>query len=115
MRFQEDLRILRKLILNSICSVISLLLILIQHLRNNSLDLMTCSQAKEVGEFNDLATKIAEKFWPGPLSIVVPLKENANVRSLRKLAHREEFEGDTECSTATYIDIREDASTGLTY
>ncbi|HJD59960.1 MAG TPA: threonylcarbamoyl-AMP synthase [Rickettsia endosymbiont of Omalisus fontisbellaquei] len=36
-------------------------------------------QAKEIGEFNDLATKIAEKFWPGPLSIVVPLKENANI------------------------------------
>ncbi|WP_269429003.1 L-threonylcarbamoyladenylate synthase [Rickettsia endosymbiont of Ixodes pacificus] len=36
-------------------------------------------QAKEIGEFNDLATKIAEKFWPGPLSIVVPLKVNANI------------------------------------
>ncbi len=72
-------------------------------------------QAKEIGKFNDLATKIAEKFWPGPLSIVVPLKENANVRPLRKLAYREEFEGDTERSTATYIDIREDASTGSTY
>lgn len=36
-------------------------------------------QAKEIGKFNDLATKIAEKFWPGPLSIVVPLKENANI------------------------------------
>ena len=36
-------------------------------------------QAKEIGEFNDLATKIAEKFWPGPLSIVVSLKENANI------------------------------------
>ncbi|MGL4226825.1 MAG: L-threonylcarbamoyladenylate synthase, partial [Rickettsia sp.] len=36
-------------------------------------------QAKEIGEFNDFATKIAEKFWPGPLSIVVPLKENANI------------------------------------
>ncbi|HJD55268.1 MAG TPA: threonylcarbamoyl-AMP synthase [Rickettsia endosymbiont of Pyrocoelia pectoralis] len=36
-------------------------------------------QAKEIGEFNDLAEKIAEKFWSGPLSIVVPLKENANI------------------------------------
>ncbi|QQV75763.1 Threonylcarbamoyl-AMP synthase [Rickettsia tillamookensis] len=36
-------------------------------------------QANEIGKFNDLATKIAEKFWPGPLSIVVPLKENANI------------------------------------
>ena len=38
-------------------------------------------QAKEIGKFNDLATKIAKKFWPGPLSIVVPLKENANIVS----------------------------------
>lgn len=36
-------------------------------------------QAKEIGEFNDLAEKIAEKFWPGPISIVVPLKESANI------------------------------------
>nr|WP_040256566.1 Sua5/YciO/YrdC/YwlC family protein [Rickettsia hoogstraalii] len=72
-------------------------------------------QAKEIGKFNDLATKIAEKFWPGPLSIVVPLKENANVRPLRKRGFREEFEGDTKRSTATYIDNRADASTGSTY
>ncbi|WP_269473028.1 L-threonylcarbamoyladenylate synthase [Rickettsia asiatica] len=38
-------------------------------------------QAKEIGKFNDLATKIAEKFWSGPLSIVVPLKENTNIAS----------------------------------
>ncbi|MGX6960111.1 MAG: L-threonylcarbamoyladenylate synthase [Rickettsia endosymbiont of Pentastiridius leporinus] len=36
-------------------------------------------QAKEIGEFNDLAKKIFEKFWPGPISIVVPLKESANI------------------------------------
>ncbi|WP_341788534.1 MULTISPECIES: L-threonylcarbamoyladenylate synthase [unclassified Rickettsia] len=36
-------------------------------------------QAKEIGEFNYIAGKIAEKFWSGPLSIVVPLKENANI------------------------------------
>ncbi|MCC8467591.1 MAG: threonylcarbamoyl-AMP synthase [Rickettsia endosymbiont of Eriopis connexa] len=36
-------------------------------------------QAKEIGEFNDLATTIAEKFWPGPLSIVVPLKETGSI------------------------------------
>lgn len=36
-------------------------------------------QAKEIGEFNELSEKIAEKFWSGPLSIVVPLKENANI------------------------------------
>ncbi|CAK6510006.1 MAG: L-threonylcarbamoyladenylate synthase [Rickettsia helvetica] len=38
-------------------------------------------QAKEIGKFNDLAIKIAEKFWSGPLSIVVPLKENTNIAS----------------------------------
>lgn len=36
-------------------------------------------QAKTIGVFNDLALKIAEKFWSGPLSLVVPLKENANI------------------------------------
>ncbi|WP_218460513.1 L-threonylcarbamoyladenylate synthase [Rickettsia sp. TH2014] len=38
-------------------------------------------QAKAIGEFNELAAKIVKKFWPGPLSIVVPLKENANIAS----------------------------------
>jgi len=36
-------------------------------------------QAKEIGQFNEIAEKIAEKFWSGSLSIVVPLKENANI------------------------------------
>ncbi|XVN41032.1 MAG: L-threonylcarbamoyladenylate synthase [Rickettsia endosymbiont of Argas persicus] len=36
-------------------------------------------QAKEIGEFNYMAEKIVEKFWPGPLSIVVPLKKKANI------------------------------------
>ncbi|MEY4463312.1 MAG: Threonylcarbamoyl-AMP synthase [Pseudomonadota bacterium] len=36
-------------------------------------------QAKEIGKFNDLSIKIAEKFWPGPLSIVVPLKETGSI------------------------------------
>ncbi|ADE30424.1 L-threonylcarbamoyladenylate synthase [Rickettsia prowazekii] len=36
-------------------------------------------QAKAIGEFNKLAEKIASKFWPGPLSIVVPLKDNVNI------------------------------------
>ncbi|MEG8230757.1 glutamate--tRNA ligase [Candidatus Rickettsia tasmanensis] len=42
------------------------------------------------------------------------LEQNYN-KLLRKLAYRKEFEGNTEHSTAAYIDIREDASTGLTY
>lgn len=36
-------------------------------------------QAKEIGEFNYIAEEIAEKFWSGPVSIVVPLRENANI------------------------------------
>ena len=36
-------------------------------------------QAEEIGIFNDLAEKIAKKFWPGPLSIVVPLRDTANI------------------------------------
>ncbi|HJD55880.1 MAG TPA: palindromic element RPE1 domain-containing protein [Rickettsia endosymbiont of Pyrocoelia pectoralis] len=35
-----------------------------------------------------------------------------NDRPLSKLAYGREFEGDTEHSTAAYIDVREDASTG---
>jgi len=41
--------------------------------------------------------------------------KKGSTRPLRKLAYREEFEGDTERRTATYIDIREDSSTGSTY
>nr|WP_032138617.1 palindromic element RPE1 domain-containing protein [Rickettsia tamurae] len=37
------------------------------------------------------------------------------IRYLSKPAYREEFKGDTERSTAAYIDIREDASTGSTF
>lgn len=36
-------------------------------------------QAKTIGEFNDDAKKIAELFWPGPISIVVPLKADAKI------------------------------------
>ena len=36
------------------------------------------------------------------------------IRHLSKPTYREEFKGDTERSTAAYIDIREDASTGST-
>jgi len=37
------------------------------------------------------------------------------IRVFSKLAYREEFEGNTEHSTAAYILVREDASTGLTH
>ena len=36
-------------------------------------------------------------------------------RPFRKLAYREEFEGDTERRTAAYKSVREDSSTGSTY
>ncbi len=37
------------------------------------------SQAKTIGEFNTDALKLSDVFWPGPLSIVVPLKRGANI------------------------------------
>ncbi|WP_081497588.1 MULTISPECIES: palindromic element RPE1 domain-containing protein [spotted fever group] len=37
------------------------------------------------------------------------------MRPLRKLAYREEFEGDTARRTAAYKRAREDSSTGSTY
>lgn len=37
------------------------------------------SEAESIGEFNEDAKKLASHFWPGPLSIVVPLKRSANV------------------------------------
>lgn len=39
----------------------------------------TMSQAKTIGEFNADAIKLSEVFWPGPLSIVVPLKSGSNI------------------------------------
>ncbi|WP_425363029.1 L-threonylcarbamoyladenylate synthase [Candidatus Tisiphia endosymbiont of Hybos culiciformis] len=39
----------------------------------------TMSQAKAIGEFNADALKLSEVFWPGPLSIVVPLRSGANI------------------------------------
>ena len=43
-----------------------------------------------------------------------PLISELPVRHLSKPVYREEFKGDTECSTAAYIDICEDASLGST-
>nr|WP_232049339.1 palindromic element RPE1 domain-containing protein [Rickettsia asiatica] len=34
---------------------------------------------------------------------------------MHNVANKKEFEGNTERSTAAYIKVREDASTGLTY
>ncbi|WCR56684.1 MAG: hypothetical protein PG979_000741 [Rickettsia asembonensis] len=43
-----------------------------------------------------------------------PLISELPVRHLSKPVYREEFKGDTKCSTAAYIDICEDASLGST-
>ncbi len=38
--------------------------------------------ALEIGDFNDAALKLVDVFWPGPLTIVVPLKKQAGISSL---------------------------------
>ncbi len=38
--------------------------------------------AQRYGVFDDRAERLAETFWPGPLSLVLPLAENAPVHSL---------------------------------
>ena len=40
------------------------------------------AMAEQYGEFSPLALKLAEKFWPGPLTIVVPLKPNCRLHDL---------------------------------
>ncbi|MCL6729374.1 L-threonylcarbamoyladenylate synthase [Sphingomonas hankyongi] len=38
--------------------------------------------AERIGEFCDFARKLAEEHWPGPLTLVVPRRENAGIASL---------------------------------
>jgi L-threonylcarbamoyladenylate synthase len=38
--------------------------------------------AREIGQFDDQALELAAGHWPGPLTLVVPLKENAAISSL---------------------------------
>ena len=40
------------------------------------------AMASKYGKFSDLAQKLAEKFWPGPLTIIVPEVENSGVHDL---------------------------------
>ena len=40
------------------------------------------SAAKRIGEFSSAARKLAEQHWPGPLTLVVPLREDAGVAAL---------------------------------
>ncbi len=39
-------------------------------------------EAERIGEFSSDARKLAEQHWPGPLTLVVPLREGADVASL---------------------------------
>jgi len=38
--------------------------------------------AEQLGEFNDEALSLARKHWPGPLTLVVPLRENSGIASI---------------------------------
>jgi L-threonylcarbamoyladenylate synthase len=38
--------------------------------------------AYEIGDFSDLAIKLATKFWPGPLTLVVKLKKTSGISSI---------------------------------
>lgn len=38
--------------------------------------------ARQIGDFSDMALRFAEAFWPGPLSMVVPLKPSAGISDL---------------------------------
>src|SRR6185503_14967689 len=38
--------------------------------------------AQQIGEFSDDALALAEQYWPGPLTLVVPLREDAQIASI---------------------------------
>jgi len=38
--------------------------------------------AKQFVEFNDVALELAQKYWPGALTIVLPVKQDANISHL---------------------------------
>ena len=40
------------------------------------------SAAERIGEFSASARKLAEQYWPGPLTLVVPLREDSGVAAL---------------------------------
>lgn len=42
----------------------------------------TRAQAREVARFNDLAEQIADEFWPGSLTLVLPKNPSADISSL---------------------------------
>jgi L-threonylcarbamoyladenylate synthase len=40
------------------------------------------AMAQRIGPFDPQSRKLAEKFWPGPLTLVVPVNENAGINGL---------------------------------
>src|SRR5437763_16319175 len=40
------------------------------------------SMAARIGDFDDAARALAERHWPGPLTLVVPLREGAGIASI---------------------------------
>src|ERR671936_836903 len=38
--------------------------------------------AEGIGEFDAIARDLAEQHWPGPLTLVVPLRENAGIATI---------------------------------
>ena len=38
--------------------------------------------AKRIGEFNEVASELAERHWPGPLTLVIPLKSDPGIASI---------------------------------
>ena len=40
------------------------------------------SAARTIGQFDEAATGLAEKHWPGPLTLVVPLRQDGSIASI---------------------------------
>ena len=40
------------------------------------------TRAERIGEFNEAARQLAEEHWPGPLTLVVPLREASGIASI---------------------------------
>src|SRR5437762_7921 len=38
--------------------------------------------AERIGDFSDAARRLAERHWPGPLTLVVPLREHSGIASI---------------------------------
>ena len=38
--------------------------------------------ARQIGEFDELAISLARQYWPGPLTLVVPLRSDAGIASI---------------------------------